>query len=90
MLSRKETGYNQVKRQNKKHRQALIKAKEDDDIQAMRESMAEYGKMEFDVEVELKMDMKGLPSFASRDADESFRSVSDKTRQQFHAATQSQ
>ena len=55
-LSRKKVECNRVRHQNKKNRQAQIDAKEEDDIQAMREFMAEYGRMEFDVEVEMKVD----------------------------------
>ena len=55
MLTRKEAGCNKVKRQNRKDRQAQIHAKDEDDIQAMRESMAEFARTECVVDVEVKV-----------------------------------
>ena len=54
MLTRKEVGYNKVKRQNRKDRKAKSDAQEDDDIRAMRESMAEFGVSDFIEDVDLE------------------------------------
>ena len=51
MITRKEQGYNKVKRENRKARKDQVIAKEEEDLELMRQSMKEFGKDAFDEEV---------------------------------------